>query len=188
MVWLMLALILAAVAPVAVASKAAPCDAFVRGLPSWMTCEVVERKKRGEIVMRGRPGWAGQPVVDRVRVTLKGETNAVTIDQGMLAQLVVRGTKGADRITLGAQAGTITKRLTSRIQLGKDEVKDVFTFTNTTASHGPFNHMQRVVVSEFGKEDVIYLRNRGKRFGYSDVRSDGGLPGVPVTSLRVEKL
>jgi hypothetical protein len=184
----MLALILAAMAPVAVASKAAPCDAFVRGLPSWMTCEVVERKKRGEIVMRGRPGWAGQPVVDRVRVTLKGETNAVTIDQGMLAQLVVRGTKGADRITLGAQAGTITKRFTSRIQMGKDTARDVFTFTNTTASHGPFNHMQRVVVTEFGREDEIQLANVGRVIRYDDVQGDGSIPGVPRLSIRVERL
>jgi hypothetical protein len=175
-------------APVAVASKAAPCDAFVRGLPSWMTCEVVERKKRGEIVMRGRPGWAGQPVVDRVRVTLKGETNAVTIDQGMLAQLVVRGTKGADRITLGAQAGTITKRFTSRIQMGKDTARDVFTFTNTTASHGPFNHMQRVVVTEFGREDEIRLANVGRVIRYDDVQGDGSIPGVPRLSIRVERL
>ncbi len=75
----------------------------------------------------------------------------VLIDRGMLAQLIVTGTRKSDRIELGAQAGTISKRHTSKIKLGKDRVKDVFTFTNTTASHGPFNHAQRIVVMQFGK-------------------------------------
>jgi hypothetical protein len=153
-----------------------------------MNCEVISRKSGGQVVMKGRPGWAGQSVTDRVKVTLKGATRRLLIDQGMLAQLTVIGTNGPDRITLGGQAGTISKRFTSKIQLGQDQSKDVFTFTNTSASHGPFNHAQRIVVSEFGREDEIRLANVGRTIRYDDVQGDGTIPGVSRLSIRVETL
>lgn len=164
------------------------CAEHVSGLPSWMTCQIKERKRRNVLLITGNKGWAGQPVVDRMTVNLRGKTTKVVIDRGMLAQLIVKGSRKADRIELGAQAGTISKRFTSKIKLGKDDKKDIFTFTNTTASHGPFNHAQRIVVQQFGKEDVIRLKNVGRTIRYNDIQADGSIPGVPRLAIRVERL
>lgn len=182
------ALALLMAAPVAAHAIEPKCSDFVTGQPSWMTCELVPRKRLDQIVMQGRSGWAGQPVVDRVRIKLRGDVRSVAINRGMLAQLTVIGTKGPDRITLGSQAGTISKRFTSRIKLGKDNARDVFTFTNTTASHGPFNHAQRIVIQQFGKEDIIRLKNVNRVIRYKDIQGDGSIPGVPRLAIRVETL
>lgn len=170
-----------------IGQSALTCTSFVFGNPSWMMCEVVGRKTLG-IRLIGRSDWASQSVVDQVRIKLQDNVRSVFIDKGMLAQLTVLGTKGADQITLGAQAGTITKRLTSRIKLGNDSVKDVFTFTNNTRTHGPFNHAQRIVIEQFGKEDEIRLANVGRTIRYNDIQKDGSISGVPLLSIRVERL
>lgn len=185
----MLSSLLMLLTPLAVAAHPGQgCAPYVSNAPEWMSCRVEKTKRGGRIMLQGGSGWAGKPVINRMRVKLRGDVSDVTIDRGMLAQLTVIGTKGSDRITLGGQAGTISKRFTSRIRLGNDNAKDVFTFTNTTQSHGPFNHAQRIVVSDFGREDVIKLANVGRTIRYGDIQKDGSIPGVPRLAIRVEKL
>ena len=164
--------------------RADACATQVKNAPSWMNCS----ERNGKIKLIGQGNWAAQPVVDRVKVKLTGKVRKLLVDKGMLASLNVRGTKKSDKVEFGAQAGTITKRTRSVISFGNDTAKDVFIFTNTTKSHGPFNHAQNIVIKQFGKEDKIKLKNIGKTFGYNDVRGDGSLPGVPVTAIKVEKL
>jgi hypothetical protein len=79
------------------------------------------------------------------------------------------------------------------VDFRRDVAKDVFTFTNRidvakcSEKHGfqchPLNHLQRVVIKNFGREDEINLQ--GKIYRFTDV-NNGTLPGVPVDRLRVE--
>ena len=169
---------------IAIAAQPSPCSSLVRGKPDWLGCKVNPRK--GVLVLSGARNWAGQPVVSRVKIKLGSGINKVNINKAMAAQWTIKGTTAQDRITFGSQAGAITKNHNSVIDLGNDAVKDVFTFTNS-APGKPFNHMQRFVVKNFGKEDVIQLKNIGKSFGYGDVQRDGSLPGVPLSTLKVQR-
>ena len=160
---------------------------LVTGAPSWM--RVSENKRGTRLKLRGNRSWAGQPVIDRVRIRLRDGVTGVSINQGMLAQVRVAGSRQGDRIVFGDQAGTITKRFNSIINFGKDNEKDVFTFRNTTREHGPFNHMQRIRITNFGREDVIRLQNIGRAFRFKDLERAGTnkwvLPGVSPASLEV---
>ena len=158
----------------------------VSGTPSWVKESF--NKKGTTLRLRGNKSWVSQPVVDRVRVRLSDEISGVNVNRGMFAQFNVNGTKGRDKVIFGSQAGTITKRFNSVINFKKDNVRDTFVFTNTTKEHGPFNHAQRIVIKNFGKEDRIVLKNIRKTFNFRDVRNDGSLPGVPVTSIRVDTI
>ncbi|SBO41742.1 hypothetical protein [Cyanobium sp. NIES-981] len=148
--------------------------------------------KKGKFSLVGNNGWAGQPVVSRTRVSAgatDGDVNRVYVNRGMFASFNYRGNKDRDKVIFGGQAGAITKRANSVIDFGNDRVRDVFVFTNTTREHGPFNHMQRFVIKNFGREDVVRLRNINKTFRFNDLRSYGngvyGFNGVPLDKLRV---
>ena len=89
----------------------------------------------------------------------------------------------------------ISKRNGGVVDFGVDTAPDLFKFTNRidvarcSKKHGiqchPLNHLQKVLVRNMGREDVIELQ--GRRYGYTDVRG-GALPGVPIDRLRVELL
>lgn len=160
----------------------------VKGIPSWMNQRI--NKKRGTLVLRGNSTWIGQPVVDRVRVRLNDDITGVNVNRAMGAQWRFIGNKQRNKFIFGDQAGAITKRFNSVIDFGKDNVRDTFVFKNTTQDKGPFNHMQRYVIKNFGEQDVIRLRNIGQTFRAKDLLQVGKnkytLPGVDATKLRIE--
>jgi hypothetical protein len=161
----------------------------VSNRPAWMRQSV---NKKGRLSLRGNNGWAGQPVVSRTSVNpgkSDGKKNRVVVDRGMFASFSYKGNKDVDHVIFGGQAGAITKRANSVINFGNDKSKDVFEFANTTRTHGPFNHMQRFVVRNFGRGDEIRLQNIGRTFRFKDLRRFGdgvyGLNGVPLDKLRI---
>ncbi|WP_198006427.1 hypothetical protein [Cyanobium sp. PCC 7001] len=174
---------------------------------------------RGVLKLSGNSGWAGKSVVDRTVINpgrVDGRPNKVVVDRGMFASLSYQGKdalvdptskavrKGRsalnsqfdpgskafrDVIIMKAQAGTISKRFNSVFDLGADKARDVWVFSNTTQKHGPFNHMQRIRIKNFGREDRIVLRNIGRTFRFKDLRRIGngvyGLSGVPTDKLNI---
>lgn len=166
-------------------------DWKVRGLPSWMG---QSRSRNGsKLSLTGNRTWAGQPVVARVKIRNSGKgdgiINRVVINRAMAASWSYRGNQDRDKVIFGDQAGAITRRTNSVINFGNDTVRDTFVFTNTTRTHGPFNHMQRYVIRNFGREDVVRLRNVGRTLRFNDLRNFGngvyGFNGVPLDKLRV---
>lgn len=155
----------------------------VKSKPSWLRLGV--DKKRREIKLTGDSTWKGQPVIDVTKVVLKDGLTGIRVNQAMMKEWRFVGTKGRNRFIFGDQAGAITKRGRSIIDFGVDKAKDVFVFKNTTPK-SPFNHQQRFFIKNFGKQDVIKLRNIGKTFRYGDIRQDGTLPGVSPTKLFVD--
>jgi hypothetical protein len=115
------------------------------------------------------------------------------LDRGIFTAWRFDGSTGPDSLTFGPQGHIISKRSGGVVDFGVDRVQDTFTFTNRidvercSQKHGfrchPLNHLQRVLVKNFGPEDVIDLQ--GRRYGYRDVRG-GLLPDVPGDRLRVE--
>ncbi len=162
-----------------------PSD-FTKRIPDWVN---VRFNRRGtKLKLRGNSSWKGQPVVGRIKVNLKDEVTGVNFDQMMQASYRISGTKGRDRIVFKDQAGSITKRTRSIINFKEDDAKDKFVFKNRVPGK-PFNHMQRMVIKNFGREDVIVLKNIGRKFRYGDLQPAGvdewTLPGVPPLSLTV---
>ena len=159
-----------------------------KGVPSWMNQRI--NRKRGTLVLRGNSTWVGQPVIDRVRVRLDDKITGVNVNRAMGAQWRFIGNSQRNKFIFGDQAGAITKRFNSVMDFGKDNVRDTFVFTNTTQDKGPFNHMQRYVIKNFGEQDVIKLRNIGKTFRADDLIQTGKnrykLPGVDSTKLRID--
>ena len=160
----------------------------ISGVPSWMN--VSYNKKRTRLNLKGNSTWAGQPVINDIKVTLRGRdtVTGINIDRAMARSWRFNGTDGKNVFNFMSQAGAITKRTNSIINFGKDTVTDKFIFTNTTPKD-PFNHMQRFVIKNCGKEDEIILKNIGRTFTARDLRSMGGdkysLPGVSPTKLTV---
>ena len=124
--------------------------------------------------------------------------NGVTgfyLDRGIFTAWRFNGTTGPDTLEFGPQGVIISKRNGGVVDFGVDAAPDLFKFTNRidvarcSKKHGiqchPLNHLQKVLVRNMGREDVIELQ--GRRYGYTDVRG-GALPGVPVDRLRVELL
>jgi len=115
------------------------------------------------------------------------------LDRGIFTRWRFLGSKGSDSLEFGPQGHIISKQSGGVVDFRRDVAKDVFTFTNKidvakcSEKHGfqchPLNHLQRVVIKNFGREDEINLQ--GKIYRYTDV-SNGTLPGVPVDRLRVE--
>ena len=155
-------------------------DQFNAGAPSWLRVSI----KRNTVQLRGDSTWAGQPVVNTVRVRLRDGLTGVNVNQAMAASWRFNGNGEKNRFVFGDQAGAITKRTRSVMNFGNDQRQDVFVFTNT-APGKPFNHMQQFTIQNMGREDRIILKNIGRTFGFNDVRGDGSLPGVPVTNLRI---
>jgi hypothetical protein len=115
------------------------------------------------------------------------QTDAITgfqLDRGVYRDWKFIGSKGSDSLYFESQ-GTIISNITSGVvNFGRDSARDIFTFTNTvdTTKHDKYNHLQKVKIINFGKEDVINLQ--GKVFGYSDVKN-GQLPGVSSERLSI---
>ncbi|MFQ6538000.1 MULTISPECIES: hypothetical protein [Aphanothece] len=167
----------------------------ISGLPGWISKSEKESRKASRLTLLGNARtWAGQPVVARVKIKAKGkngdgDVNRVVVNRAMAASWTYKGNADKDTIIFGAQAGAITKRTNSVIDFGNDKVRDTFAFTNNTRFHGPFNHMQRYVIRNFGKQDVVKLNNIGKTLRFKDLRSYGngvyGFNGVPLDKLRI---
>ena len=156
-----------------------------------MSCRYKETKKGvGVLRLAGGSGWAGKPVVNTVVVDMRKTPNwrKIKVDRGMLASLRVKGSKKRTVVHFGSQAGTITKRTKSVIKFHPNSKGNKFIFENTTASHGPFNHMQRIEIQGFKAGDKIELRNIGKTYELSDLQKQGGfyvVPGVHELKLKV---
>lgn len=115
------------------------------------------------------------------------------LDRGIFTRWSFDGSKGSDTLEFGPQGHIISKQSGGVVDFKRDTAPDRFTFTNRidvakcSEKHGiqchPLNHLQRVVIRNFGREDVIDLQ--GKLYRYSDVKG-GVLPGVPADRLRVE--
>ena len=115
------------------------------------------------------------------------------LDRGIFTRWRFDGSKGPDTLEFGPQGHIISKQSGGVVDFKVDSAPDRFTFTNRidvakcSEKHGfqchPLNHLQRVVIKNFGREDVIDLQ--GKLYRYSDVKG-GVLPGVPADRLRVE--
>lgn len=115
------------------------------------------------------------------------------LDRGIFTRWRFDGSKGSDTLEFGPQGHIISKQSGGVVDFRRDTAPDRFTFTNRidvakcSEKHGfqchPLNHLQRVVIRNFGREDVIDLQ--GKLYRYSDVKG-GALLGVPVDRLRVE--
>jgi hypothetical protein len=173
--------------------------------PSWINAQRAGGRKSSIIQLTGNSSWLSQPVAWEASMRTSSLRQRQAAEAGLIdpADIVTgfrvnnamarnwkfKGSKGSDLIDFQANAGAITKRSQSVINFGRDEVRDQFFFTNNTKTHGPFNHMQRFVIRNFGKEDVVTLRNIGRSFGFDDLVSYGngvmGFRGVDPTKLRV---
>ncbi|SBO43207.1 hypothetical protein [Cyanobium sp. NIES-981] len=182
----------------------APLSAFVTK-PDWITAQRARGRKASIIQLTGNSTWLRQPVAwdatmrvsslkqrQAAKAGLIDSADIVTgfrVNNAMARSWTFIGSKGSDLIDFQANAGAITKRSQSVINFGNDTARDRFFFTNNTKTHGPFNHMQRYVIRNFGREDVVTLRNIGRSFGYNDLVSYGngvmGFRGVDPTKLRV---
>lgn len=115
------------------------------------------------------------------------------LDKGVYSAWKFNGSKGKDILVFGPQGTIINKRNGGVIDFGVDNKPDKFVFKNTinveacSKKHGfkchPLNHLQKVVIKNFGKEDKIILQ--GKEYGYSDIDLNGNINGVPKERLRV---
>lgn len=115
------------------------------------------------------------------------------LDRGIFTRWRFVGSTGPDTLEFGPQGHIISKQSGGVVDFKADSAPDRFTFTNRidvakcSEKHGiqchPLNHLQRVVIKNFGREDVINLQ--GKIYRFSDVKG-GVLPGVPADRLRVE--
>ncbi len=115
------------------------------------------------------------------------------LDRGIFTRWRFIGSKGADTLEFGPQGHIISRQSGGVVDFKRDDAPDRFVFTNRidvakcSERHGiqchPLNHLQRVVIRNFGPEDQIILQ--GKVYRHSDVEN-GLLPGVPGDRLRVE--
>jgi hypothetical protein len=115
------------------------------------------------------------------------------LDRGIFTRWRFTGSNGPDTLEFGPQGHIISKQSGGVVDFRTDTAPDRFTFTNRidvaacTKKHGfpchPLNHLQQVVIKNFGREDQIVLQ--GRVYRRADVKG-GVLPGVPVDRLRVE--
>lgn len=115
------------------------------------------------------------------------------LDRGIFTRWRFIGSKGSDTLEFGPQGHIISKQSGGIVDFKRDSAPDRFVFTNRidvakcSEKHGfpchPLNHLQRVVIKNFGPEDQIILQ--GRIYRHSDVQN-GQLAGVPVDRLRVE--
>jgi len=133
----------------------------------------------------------------RTALRTAGDTKSIVLgfylDRGIFTRWRFRGSTGADSLTFGPQGHIISKQSGGVVDFRNDTAPDKFTFMNRidvakcSEKHGfqchPLNHLQRVLIKNFGREDTIDLQ--GRVYRYSDVRG-GLLLGVPADRLRVE--
>lgn len=137
------------------------------------------------------------PQRQRGRLKEAGNTDSVVLgfylDKGIFTRWRFIGSTGPDKLEFGPQGHIISKQSGGVVDFGVDDARDVFRFTNKidvakcSEKHGfqchPLNHLQRVVIRNFGPKDIIDLQ--GKIYKSTDVQN-GILPGVPADRLRVE--
>ena len=143
------------------------------------------------LVMRTTPQRQRQQ--KRQAGDVRGIVLGFYLDRGIFTRWRFNGSTGPDKLTFGPQGHIISKQAGGVVDFRPDTARDVFTFTNRidvakcSEKHGiqchPLNHLQKVVIKNFGKEDIIELQ--GRRYSYNDV-TNGVLPGVPADRLRVE--
>lgn len=114
------------------------------------------------------------------------------LDRGIFTRWRFTGSKGPDTLEFGPQGHIISKQLGGIVDFKRDTAPDRFVFSNRidvakcSEKHGfqchPLNHLQRVQIKNFGREDSIILQ--GKSYRYGDVKGNA-LPGVPVDRLKV---
>lgn len=117
------------------------------------------------------------------------------LDRGIFTRWRFIGSKGSDTLEFGPQGHIISRQFGGVVDFKRDNAPDTFTFTNRidvakcSEKHGfqchPLNHLQKVVIRNFGPEDKIILQ--GRVYTFQDVKVDQ-LPGVPPDRLRVYKL
>ena len=130
------------------------------------------------------------------KIKLGAGVEKVVFDRGVFSMWTIQGTKGADVVKFGSQGTVINKRRGGTFDMGRDSAPDRFVFTNVinvaacSAKHPeipggchPLNHLQKVTIRNFGREDVVELQ--GRTYTYGQLRGDA-FPGVPVERLRVE--
>ena len=153
----------------------------------------------GMVNLRETEITLGSPVINTINyfggITMKtssvadrnSKTDAITgfrLDRGVYRDWKFIGSKGSDSLYFGSQGTIISNTTSGLVNFGRDSVRDIFTFTNTvnTKKYDKYNHLQRVKIINFGREDIIDLQ--GKTFGYSDVKN-GQLPGVSIDRLSI---
>lgn len=121
------------------------------------------------------------------------DTIGFMLDVGIFTNWSFKGTRGVDRLIMGSQAVIVTKGRGGTINFGRDNVRDVFKFTNTinvkriSAIFGRpvsrYNHLAGVTINNFGRRDRIVIQ--GTAYGLEDVQADGTLPGIEASRLKV---
>lgn len=116
----------------------------------------------------------------------------IVIDKGVYSMWQFKGTNGKDTLVFGSQGTIINKKRGGVIDFGEDRVVDKFIFKNTinveacSKKHGfkchPLNHLQKVVIKNFGPEDKVILQ--GKTYTINDL-NNGVFRGVPPERLKV---
>ena len=114
------------------------------------------------------------------------------LDVGIFTRWKFNGSQGSDTLEFGPQGHIISKQSGGVVDFKKDTAPDVFKFSNVidvkkcSEKHGiqchPLNHLQQVIINNFGKEDTIILQ--GKSYKYKDIKN-GVLSNVPSSRLKV---
>ena len=117
----------------------------------------------------------------------ESKTDAITgfrLEKGVYRDWKFIGSKGEDTIYFGSQATIISNITSGVVNFGRDNAKDTFTFTNTvnTKKYNKYNHLQKVKIINFGREDEINIQ--GKIYGYSDVKK-GVIGDIPADRLSI---
>jgi hypothetical protein len=160
------------------------------------------RRQGAEVVLQIRASDPGAHLTGLVMRTATPRERSVDsrksvtgylLDRGIFTRWRFDGSKGADTLEFGPQGHIISKQSGGIVDFKRDSAPDRFTFTNRidvakcSEKHGfpchPLNHLQQVVIKNFGREDQIVLQGRVYRF--ADVRN-GVIQGVPADRLRVE--
>jgi len=159
----------------------------------------VNNSPTGMVNLRKTEITLGSPLINTINyfggITMKtsslvdrnSKTDAITgfrLDSGVYRDWKFIGSEGSDSLYFGSKGTIISNSTSGLVNFGRDSARDIFTFTNTvdTTKYDKYNHLQRVKIVNFGREDVINLQ--GKAFGYSDVKN-GGLPGVSIERLSI---
>lgn len=99
----------------------------------------------------------------------------------MARDWIFKGSRASGLIDFQSSAGAITKRSQSVINFGRDGVRDrFFFFTRNIRTHGPFNHMKRFVIRNFGLNDLVSYGNGVMGFAGVDPNK---LRVVPISGL-----
>ena len=134
----------------------------------------------------GKPGLIMKTSSLRDR---NNNTDAITgfrLEKGVYRDWKFIGSQGEDSIYFDSQATIISNITSGVVDFGRDNAKDTFTFTNTInvekTGHSKYNHLQKVKIINFGREDEINIQ--GKIYGYGDVKK-GVIGDIPADRLSI---